>query len=138
MSEQRLSTDGKIKSRVSQLDSLCYNLPTMNGRELMTHFTAANLIDVTTTIIGSSLPASPEGGAFKWWFNSAPDGESVVLAFKCLTIAYLVAAYALSEEHQFKGIGFCSKKVMQITTPLIYSAAAINLFQIAVQLFGNT
>lgn len=138
MSEQRLSTDDKIKSRVSQPDTFCYNLPTVNGRELMAHFTAANLIDVTTTMIGTSLWASSEVGVSKWWFNSAPDGEAVVLAFKCLAIAYLVAAYALSEEHQFKGIGFCSKKVMQITTPLIYSAAAINLFQIAVQLFGNT
>jgi len=104
----------------------------------MTHFTAANLIDIATTIIGTNLPALPEVGFLKRCFSSVPNGESVALAFKCLTLAYLVAAYALSEEHQLRRIGFCSKKTMQITTPFIYSAAAINLFQTAVQLLGKT
>lgn len=104
----------------------------------MAHFTAANLIDVTAIVIWTSLWPSVEGGALKWWLNSAPKGETAVLAFKCLAIAYLVAAYALSDEHHFQRIRYCSERVMQITTPLVYSVAAINLFQIAVQLLGNT
>jgi len=100
----------------------------------MTHFTASNLLDLTTTALAvNAFPAIAEKGLLA----QSADNWPLIMSFKVLVVSFLLSSYALETNGSFKKLAFIAEKAMQITTPAVYLVSAWNLLQIGLEIFGE-
>lgn len=107
------------------------------GRKLMTHFVAANLIDATLTVFGTAAFGNHLETGVLGDHLRATQGIEALLAAKLMVIAFLVSTYALEKNGYLKKLSNASEKAMMATVPILYSVCAINLLTVATELLNR-
>lgn len=105
----------------------------MRGRQLITHFAAANLFDAATTVVGVSSLDIRNRLFINEFFPLSASGV-LITGLKCLTTTSVLFAYAQTKQGRVRWGGAMVEKTVQTIMPLIYLLSTWNLIQIAVEM----